>query len=83
WFANTFINPVNDGAVLPILYLNGGKIHNPTILERKTDEELELFFKGLGRNPIFADVTAISSDFEASHALFAEKLDQAIEEIKA
>lgn len=32
WFANTFINPVNDGAVLPILYLNGGKIHNPTIL---------------------------------------------------
>ena len=83
WFANTFINPVNDGAVLPILYLNGGKIHNPTILERKTDEELELFFKGLGWNPIFADVTAVSKDFEASHKLFAEKLDQAIEEIKA
>ena len=83
WFANTFINPVNDGAVLPILYLNGGKIHNPTILERKTDEELELFFKGLGWKPIFADVTAVSKDFEASHKLFAEKLDQAIEEIKA
>ena len=83
WFANTFINPVNDGAVLPILYLNGGKIHNPTILERKTDEELELFFKGLGWNPIFADITAVSKDFEASHKLFAEKLDQAIEEIKA
>lgn len=83
WFANTFINPVNDGAVLPILYLNGGKIHNPTILERKTDEELELFFRGLGWNPIFADVTAVSKDFEASHKLFAAKLDQAIEEIKA
>lgn len=48
WLSNTFINPVNDGAVLPILYLNGGKIHNPTILSRRTDEELQQFFQGLG-----------------------------------
>ncbi|MXR58392.1 phosphoketolase, partial [Mycoplasma hyorhinis] len=41
WFSNVFINPVTDGAVLPILYLNGGKISNPTILARKTNEELE------------------------------------------
>ena len=83
WFANTFINPVNDGAVLPILYLNAGKIHNPTILERKTDQELELFFQGLGWKPIFANVTAVSKNFDAAHKLFAEKLDQAIEEIKS
>lgn len=72
WLANTFLNPVNDGAVLPIFYLNGGKIHNPTIFERKTDEELALFFEGLGWKPIFADVTAISDDHAAAHALFAE-----------
>ena len=82
WLSNTFLNPVNDGAILPIFYLNGGKIHNPTIFERKTDEELALFFEGLGWKPIFADVTAISDDHEAAHALFAEKLDEAIEEIK-
>lgn len=82
WLSNTFINPVNDGAILPIFYLNGGKIHNPTIFERKTDEELTLFFEGLGWKPIFADVTAISENHEAAHALFAAKLDEAIEEIK-
>ena len=82
WLSDTFLNPVNDGAILPIFYLNGGKIHNPTIFERKTDEELTLFFEGLGWKPIFANVTAISEDHEAAHALFAEKLDEAIEEIK-
>ncbi|HEO2149975.1 TPA: phosphoketolase family protein [Streptococcus agalactiae] len=82
WLSNTFINPVNDGAVLPIFYLNGGKIHNPTIFERKTDEELSQFFEGLGWKPIFADVVELSEDHAAAHALFAEKLDQAIEEIK-
>ncbi|MBY5021694.1 phosphoketolase family protein [Streptococcus suis] len=81
WFANTFINPVNDGAVLPILYLNGGKIHNPTILERKTDEELSQFFSGLGWDPIFVDVT--KSDFTTAHQAMAEKLDLAIEKIQA
>ncbi|HEO1963645.1 TPA: phosphoketolase family protein [Streptococcus agalactiae] len=82
WLSNTFINPVTDGAVLPIFYLNGGKIHNPTIFERKTDEELSQFFEGLGWKPIFADVVELSEDHAAAHALFAEKLDQAIQEIK-
>ncbi|HHL0461143.1 TPA: phosphoketolase [Streptococcus agalactiae] len=82
WLSNTFINPVNDGAVLPIFYLNGGKIHNPTIFERKTDEELSQFFEGLGWKPIFADVVELSEDHAAAHALFVEKLDQAIQEIK-
>ncbi|HEO5374992.1 TPA: phosphoketolase family protein [Streptococcus agalactiae] len=82
WLSNTFINPVNDGVVLPIFYLNGGKIHNPTIFERKTDEELSQFFEGLGWKPIFADVVELSEDHAAAHALFAEKLDQAIQEIK-
>lgn len=82
WLSNTFINPVNDGAVLPIFYLNGGKIHNPTIFERKTDEELSQFFEGLGWKPIFADVVELSEDHAAAHTLFAEKLDQAIQEIK-
>ncbi|OZV23024.1 phosphoketolase family protein [Streptococcus sobrinus] len=82
WLSNTFINPVNDGAVLPIHFLNGGKIHNPTIFERKSDEELEEFFRGLGWKPIIADVTAVAGNHEAAHKLFAAKLDQAIEEIK-
>ena len=78
WFSNTFINPVNDGAVLPILYLNGGKIHNPTILARRTDEELTQFFNGLGWDPIFVEGT----DPEKVHPLMAEKLDEAIEKIQ-
>ena len=75
WFSNTFINPVNDGAVLPILYLNGGKIHNPTILERKTNEELMDMFNGLGWTPIFVGGT----DPEVVHPQMAKKLDEAIE----
>lgn len=82
WLSNTFINPVNDGAVLPIHFLNGGKIHNPTIFERKSDDELKAFFTGLGWKPIFADVTAFANDHAAAHKLFAAKLDEAIEEIK-
>ena len=79
WFSNTFINPVNDGAVLPILYLNGGKIHNPTILARRTDEELTQFFNGLGWDPIFVEGT----DPKEVHPLMAVKLDEAIEKIQA
>ena len=79
WFSNTFINPVNDGAVLPILYLNGGKIHNPTILARRTDEELTQFFNGLGWDPIFVEGT----DPKEAHPLMAAKLDEAIEKIQA
>ena len=79
WFSNTFINPVNDGAVLPILYLNGGKIHNPTILARRTDEELTQYFNGLGWDPIFVKGT----DPEKVHPVMAAKLDEAIEKIQA
>ena len=79
WFSNTFINPVNDGAVLPILYLNGGKIHNPTILARRTDEELTQYFNGLGWDPIFVEGT----DPEKVHPVMATKLDEAIEKIQA
>ncbi|MGT2948599.1 phosphoketolase family protein [Streptococcus devriesei] len=80
WLSNTFINPVNDGAVLPILYLNGGKIHNPTILSRRTDEELQQFFQGLGWDPIFVEVKEPTLK---SHQVMAAKLDEAIEKIKA
>lgn len=79
WFSNVFINPVNDGAVLPILYLNGFKISNPTILSRKTDEELKMYFEGLGWEPLFVEGT----DPEKVHPLMAEKLDAAIEKIKS
>ena len=79
WFSNTFINPVNDGAVLPILYLNGGKIHNPTILARRTDEELTQYFNGLGWDPIFVEGT----NPKEVHPLMAAKLDEAIEKIQA
>ena len=55
WLSNVFINPVNDGAVLPVLHLNGAKISNPTILSRKSDEELNKLFEGFGWKPIFID----------------------------
>ncbi|WP_099224844.1 phosphoketolase [Listeria costaricensis] len=78
WFSNVFINPVNDGAVLPILYLNGAKISNPTILSRKSDEELSLFFRGLGWDPIFVE----GEDPAKVHPVMAAKLDEAIEKIR-
>lgn len=79
WFSNTFINPVNDGAVLPILYLNGGKISNPTILSRKSDEDLQKYFEGMGWNPYFVE----GDDPKQVHPLMAKTLDTVIEEIKA
>ncbi|MGM0125076.1 D-xylulose 5-phosphate/D-fructose 6-phosphate phosphoketolase [Enterococcus sp. AZ194] len=79
WFSNSFINPVNDGAVLPILYLNGGKISNPTILERKSDADLKKYFEGLGWAPIFVGGT----DPEKVHPEMAKTMDTAIEQIKA
>ncbi|MBU4692312.1 phosphoketolase family protein [Mycoplasma zalophi] len=77
WFSNSFINPVNDGAVLPILYLNGGKISNPTILARKTDKELKMYFEGLGWDPIFVE----GNDSLKLHPIMAKKMDEAIEKI--
>ncbi|SKA09707.1 xylulose-5-phosphate/fructose-6-phosphate phosphoketolase [Pilibacter termitis] len=79
WFSNVFINPVTDGAVLPILYLNGGKISNPTILERKSDEELTQYFAGLGWEALFVSGT----NPDVVHTQMAEQTDLAIEKIKA
>lgn len=77
WFSNVFINPITDGAVLPILNLNGFKISNPTILSRKSDEELTKFFQGLGWDPLFVEGTEASK----LHPLMAKKMDEAIEKI--
>jgi xylulose-5-phosphate/fructose-6-phosphate phosphoketolase len=52
WHANKFLNPARDGAVLPVLHLNGYKIANPTILARIPHEELEFLFRGYGYEPI-------------------------------
>ena len=57
WHSNKFFNPVRDGAVLPILHLNGYKIANPTILGRMTDEELTRLFAGYGYTPYFLEGT--------------------------
>jgi len=78
WFSNVFINPVNDGAILPIVNLNGAKISNPTILSSKSDDELTDYFKGMGWEPIFIE----GIDPMKMHKLASEKLDYAIEKIK-
>lgn len=78
WHGNKFINPVSDGAVLPILHLNGYKIANPTILSRIPHEELESYFRGLGYHPYFVE----GSEPMKMHRLMAETLDQVMEEIR-
>ncbi len=79
WHSNKFLNPVTDGAVLPILHLNGYKIANPTVFARIPHEELESFFIGNGYKPYFVE----GSDPEPTHQLMAETLDTVITEIKA
>lgn len=78
WHSNKFLNPVHDGAVLPILHLNGYKIANPTILARISREELESLFVGYGYKPWFVE----GDDHEPMHQAMAAALDQAIAEIK-
>ena len=78
WHSNKFINPVNDGTVLPILHLNGFKIANPTIFARISHEELEAFFKGCGWKPHFVE----GEDPELMHELMYDALDKCIAEIK-
>ncbi len=78
WQSNKFLDPVTDGAVLPILHLNGYKISNPTILARIEHEELEQFFKGTGWTPLFVE----GDDPEKMHELMAATLDNAIDSIK-
>ena len=79
WHSNKFINPVRDGAVLPILNLNGYKIANPTILARISHEELEALFLGYGYSPYFVE----GSDPTEMHQKMAGTLDAAIGEIRA
>ncbi|BAU07110.1 phosphoketolase family protein [Fischerella sp. NIES-3754] len=77
WHSNKFINPIRDGAVLPILHLNGYKINNPTILARISHEELEDLYKGYGYTPYFVE----GSDPESMHQAMAATLDHCISEI--
>ena len=79
WHSNKFVNPVHDGAVLPILHLNGYKIANPTVLSRLDDKELESLFVGYGYKPYFIE----GSDPEAMHQLMAGTLDTILGEIKS
>ena len=78
WHSNKFVNPARDGAVLPILHLNGYKIANPTILARIPHHELEQLFLGYGYKPYFVE----GHDPETMHQLMAATLDTAIAEIR-
>src|SRR5437667_1670771 len=79
WHSNKFLNPIRNGAVLPILHLNGYKIANPTILSRLTDAELTQLFIGYGYKPYFVE----GHEPGTMHQLMAHTLDTIIEEIHA
>src|SRR5262245_38733699 len=79
WHSNKFINPIRDGAVLPILNLNGYKIANPTILSRISHDELEALFVGYGYKPYFVE----GSDPAPMHQKMAATLEHAVAEIRA
>jgi xylulose-5-phosphate/fructose-6-phosphate phosphoketolase len=78
WHSNKFINPARDGAVLPILHLNGWKIANPTVLARMDDNELTHLFTGYGWKPFFVE----GHEPEKMHQLMAETLDTIVKEIR-
>src|SRR5216110_1859481 len=78
WHGNKFLSPRYDGAVLPILHLNGYKIANPTVLARISHEELDHLFRGYGYTPYFVE----GSDPEEMHELMAATLDTIIGEIR-
>src|SRR4051812_9512320 len=78
WHSNKFLNPIRDGAVLPILHLNGYKINNPTLLARISHEELEDLFKGYGWTPHFVE----GSDPELMHQRMAKVLEECVNEIR-
>ena len=78
WHGNKFVNPITDGAVLPILHLNGFKIANPTIFSRMSHEEVECFFRGCGWEPYFVE----GDDPMVMHQQMAAALDRVIREIK-
>ena len=79
WHGNKFLNPATDGAVLPILHLNGYKISNPTILSRIPNEELEHFMLGCGWKPYFVE----GDEPMKMHKLMAEAMDNAFDDIYA
>ncbi|NDL64043.1 phosphoketolase family protein [Acerihabitans arboris] len=79
WHSNKFINPARDGAVLPILHLNGYKIANPTLLGRCDDDDLRQLFHGYGYRPIFVE----GADPARMHQLMAAAFDRAFDEIRA
>ena len=78
WHSNKFLNPIRDGAVLPILHLNGYKIHNPTLLARISHEELEALFRGYGWTPHFVE----GSDPMTMHGAMASVLEDCVLEIR-
>jgi xylulose-5-phosphate/fructose-6-phosphate phosphoketolase len=78
WHSNKFLHPVRDGAVLPILHLNGYKINNPTILARISHDELDSLFRGYGYVPHFVE----GDDPEAMHLEMAQALDACLDEIR-
>ena len=77
WHSNKLLNPVSDGAVLPILHLNGYKISNPTLLARIDPRELEQFFQGCGWTPIVVE----GDDAADVHQQLAAAMDRAVEQI--
>jgi len=79
WHSNKFLNPRRDGAVLPILHLNGYKIANPTVLARMEQAELSALFTGLGYEPLFVE----GSDPAPMHQAMASTLDIALDKIDA
>jgi xylulose-5-phosphate/fructose-6-phosphate phosphoketolase len=79
WHSNKFLNPAGDGAVMPILHLNGYKIANPTVLGRLTDDELIHLFTGYGYKPYFVE----GDDPESMHQLMAATFDTVVQEIRA
>ncbi len=78
WHINKFLNPARDGAVLPILHLNGYKIDNPTLLARISHEELENLFRGYGWTPYFVE----GSDIDSMHQAMAATVEHCIDEIR-
>ncbi len=78
WHSNKFLNPAHDGAVIPILHLNGYKIDNPTVLARISHEELDHLLRGYGYTPYFVE----GHEPEAMHQLMAATLEKVIAEIR-
>src|SRR5579863_8094893 len=78
WHSNKFLNPIRDGAVLPVLHLNGYKINNPTILSRVSHQEVKSLFEGYGWTPYFVE----GSDIDLMHQQMAATMEQCVLEIR-